>query len=295
MNILSSCLDILDGSTRSLSLLLVLVVIVRTVECRFVEVMQNACDWKGSGLPADLGEVKPIDFQCSAGHVRWTYPSGGLRFTLQLPSGGDFYGCLRADKHFGGSVIYIEEDGELRVLVTPKEKHVVQLTRCFRSRKGQVVLFMEGEPGNTYATAAGFRYDLEMVPPDLHKDAIEACRPCNATEMVMAYCTGDFAVRGTIAAVRNDEHLRETWLDISASKIFHQTTPLFEKRHSSRGHSGAISVSLHCGVRHGKGELMFMGERRLGIPVMKCAPRFKEWQRIRQQAMEEQWNDCSLD
>ncbi|XP_009889864.1 PREDICTED: protein FAM173A [Charadrius vociferus] len=41
-----------------------------------------------------------------------------------------------------------------------------------------------------------------------------ACRPCNDTEILMAICTSDFVIRGSIRSVSNDAELQESVIGV---------------------------------------------------------------------------------
>ncbi|XP_014662485.1 PREDICTED: meteorin-like protein [Priapulus caudatus] len=263
-----------------------------------VESLTTACDWRGSSpsTDPDLRLVKPIDLRCSEGYVQWVYPYGALRITLQQRAGRDFYGCIRADCDFRGALVYTMDGASLRVLLSPRDGEPLQRERCFHSQGGRVVLFMEAELGNNLVkrNTAGFRYDLNMRPPREDDESLEACRPCNSTELVAAFCRSDYAVRGSIASVTHHHSMLETRIGVKVAKIHHQVEPVFTTKRALRD-SVDIRVPLECQVKKGRGQFLFLGKIQLGLPRLQCAPRFKEWEIVRHRAVAEGWNDCSLD
>ncbi|XP_005054374.1 PREDICTED: meteorin [Ficedula albicollis] len=63
--------------------------------------------------------------------------------------------------------------------------------------------------------------------PAASPSAEGACRPCNDTEILMAICTSDFVIRGSIRSVSNDAELQESIIGVSATRIHRQKFPLF--------------------------------------------------------------------
>lgn len=59
-------------------------------------------------------------------------------------------------------------------------------------------------------------------------------------------------------------------------------------------HVGTLHLPLTCQVKHGSGEFVFMGRKRLGDAVLFCAPRLEEWQQWVQQAQNDGTAQCRL-
>lgn len=59
-------------------------------------------------------------------------------------------------------------------------------------------------------------------------------------------------------------------------------------------HVGTLHLPLTCQVKHGSGEFVFMGRKRLGDAVLFCAPRLEEWQQWIQQAQNDGSAQCRL-
>lgn len=60
-------------------------------------------------------------------------------------------------------------------------------------------------------------------------------------------------------------------------------------------HTGTLHVPLTCQVKHGSGEFVFMGRKRLGDAILWCAPRLEEWQQWMEQAKRDGTAQCRLD
>lgn len=124
--------------------------------------------------------VTPVYLRCYQGRVSWVYPRGGLRVVLRHgPTGKDFRGCVRVNPSFAGARIFAEDRRYLRELYSPGDGQPVRLARCFRSRYGQAVLYLEAAPPSISAAIglfpkylAEFSYDLEPVKPNTY-DPVE--------------------------------------------------------------------------------------------------------------------------
>uniref|UniRef100_A0A2K6SQ17 Meteorin, glial cell differentiation regulator n=1 Tax=Saimiri boliviensis boliviensis TaxID=39432 RepID=A0A2K6SQ17_SAIBB len=97
-----------------------------------------------------------------------------------------------------------------------------------------------------------------------------ACRPCSDAELLLAACTSDFVIHGTIHGVTHDTELQESIITVVAARVLLQTLPLFQRLTS-------IRTPLHCGVHPGPGTFLFMGWSRFGEAWLGCAPRFQEF------------------
>uniref|UniRef100_A0A8C3BTA3 Meteorin, glial cell differentiation regulator n=1 Tax=Cairina moschata TaxID=8855 RepID=A0A8C3BTA3_CAIMO len=121
-----------------------------------------------------------------------------------------------------------------------------------------------------------------------------ACRPCNDTELLMAICTSDFVVRGSIRSVSNDAELQESIIGVSAIRIHRQKFPLFQAGGRPGRAAGSIRTPLRCGVRPGPGTFLFTGWLHFGEAWLSCAPRYKDFQRIYEGARRRRQNPCEF-
>ena len=148
------------------------------------------------------------------------------------------------------------------------------------------------------------------------------------------FCSSDFVARGSISAIYNDAQLERTLLTVRATRVIRQASSVFQpvngrpaapkrRRRSPKfiaipskwkgmdgveedltaneldssedEHTGTLHVPLTCQVKHGSGEFIFMGRKRLGDPVLWCAPRLEEWQQWIQQAQMDGSAQCRLE
>ncbi|KAF6125765.1 meteorin, glial cell differentiation regulator [Phyllostomus discolor] len=81
---------------------------------------------------------------------------------------------------------------------------------------------------------ASFRFELREdgspeLPPQVHGLGEDgACRPCSDAEFLLALCTSDFVIHGTIHGVAHDTELQETVITMAAACVLNQTLPLFQ-------------------------------------------------------------------
>lgn len=117
------------------------------------------------------------------------------------------------------------------------------------------------------------------------------CRPCTNAELVRLYCSADFAARASVVSTENDVLLQQTKVTLAASKVFQQTTPVFSAKGKPQPEAlqneipeqhltGQLFMPLECGARAGPGEFMVLGTVRLGMPMLRCAPRIEEWGKV---------------
>lgn len=104
--------------------------------------------------------------------------------------------------------------------------------------------------------------------------------------------------RGFISSLFQNEAIQQTDLTIHSSDIMRDSEPkVFDHKiinENSTYYVGTISRPLRCGTKVGSGEFLFIGRWRLGIPILSCAPRFTEWEKIKQEAIESDNLDCLL-
>ncbi|CAG0895186.1 unnamed protein product [Cyprideis torosa] len=281
---------------------------------------EDSCDWKGSGFDSPSGRsVRPVYLRCSQGKVQWTHPRDALR--IQLRSGHrnkEFQGCIKVVSPFRGARIYVEGHRSLRPLASPQDPEPSSLPRCFMSRGGQAVLYLEADVGPSSPPSNGsqrqvvFHYDLETVQdPVAFGSGNEECRPCDSNELVQAFCNSEFVARGRIVSVTKDENMQRNNIQVIANHIFRQTgaaifsdnvqpspPPPSTQIPSSVGRQTA---TLHfpgsCSVRptlpH-EDEYVFMGRMKLGDPFIKCSATLSEWIRVMRKADDEGTAICAL-
>ncbi|XP_009707469.1 PREDICTED: meteorin-like, partial [Cariama cristata] len=120
------------------------------------------------------------------------------------------------------------------------------------------------------------------------------CRPCNDTEILMAICTSDFVIRGSIQSISNDAELQESVIGVSATRIHRQKFPLFQVGGQLGWPAGNIRTPLRCGVKLGPGTFLFTGWLHFGEAWLSCAPRYRDFERIYEGARRMRQNPCEF-
>ncbi|XP_075035213.1 meteorin [Mixophyes fleayi] len=280
---------------------------LHSVICSSVE---NQCNWRGSGLSLEPRSVEQVSLQCAEGTVEWLYPTGALRLSLvprqSLASPGPlprrFTACIKPTASFRGAQLYLEKDGILKLLLSEGLPAMRSRVHCFSWQPHQkVALFLQATPHQDISRRiSAFRYELRgdwdgRLALPLSKLSMEgACRPCNDTEILMAVCTSDFVVRGNIRTVVNDAELQQSVIGISATRVLRQKFTLFQPRGRSVKSHGDIRTPLSCGVKLGPGSFLFMGWVHFGDAWLGCAPRYKDFKRVYEEASEVHANPCEI-
>ncbi|XP_064171754.1 meteorin-like [Anguilla rostrata] len=265
----------------------------------FSSYSEDQCSWRGSGLSQPPGSVEQIALRCSEGSLDWLYPKGALRLALspRLPSpaagprgagpGGHITACIRPAESFGGAQLYLERGGVLELLAgdRPDPARPPGVLCVHRRPEEGVTLFLQATPHQDISRRiAAFRYELRGdwgTRPALTSDPVSgggACRPCNDTEILMAVCTSDFVVRGTIRSVSDDRDLQTSVIRVAASRVFRQKRVLFSGA-GRLAKAGEVRTPLSCGVRPGPGSFLFTGRVRFGEAWLGCAPRYRDFRR----------------
>ncbi|XP_054716975.1 meteorin-like protein [Uloborus diversus] len=264
--------------------------------------ISDECDWFGSGIDSSQGNsgVLPIYLRCKEGIIEWQYPRGALRIILRTGhSGKDFTACFKVLAHSSGATLYLEGHQSLRYLYGHgDESNSENEVKCYKSIGGQVALFLEAQMPQDSLKKEKIQFLYDLQP--LHEKAYSDCRPCTERELLYLFCTSDFAVRGSISALYQNELMQRTELTVRSSAIIRDSEPKVftptEKLYGNNTvYSGVIHRPLHCGTKVGSGEFLFLGRWRLGDPIISCAPRWTEWKKVRRKAVMSETLDCVLD
>ncbi|XP_007456852.1 PREDICTED: meteorin-like protein [Lipotes vexillifer] len=260
----------------------------------------DLCSWKGSGLTheAHRKEVEQVYLRCSAGTVEWMYPTGALIVNLRpntFSPSRHLTLCIKPLRGSSGANIYLEKTGELKLLVRDGDLGPGQAP-CFSFEQGG--LFVEATPQQDISRrTTGFQYELTSrhAGPDLHTLSAP-CRPCSHTEVLLAVCTSDFVVRGSIQDVTHEPAQQESAIHLNVSRLYRQKSRVFRPAPEGEGGGwrGRVSTLLECGVRPGRGEFLFTGHMHFGEAWLGCAPRFKDFQRMYRDAEERGLNPCEI-
>ncbi|XP_042308458.1 meteorin-like protein isoform X2 [Sceloporus undulatus] len=204
------------------------------------------------------------------------YPARALRVILEpnLSNAQHTTICIKPSNNFQGANIYVERDGQLHLLASP-QKDISRKTASF-----QYELF-----SNQSATG-----------PDLQKMAlVEAmCHPCNNMELLMAICSSDFVVRGSIQNVTHDSENHISQVDVNVQQVYRQKNRIFQQDKLTGEWRGTIKTLLQCKVKKGTGDFLFTGNEHFGEAWLGCAPRFKDFSAVYQRAREKGANPCEF-
>ncbi|XP_019503945.1 PREDICTED: meteorin [Hipposideros armiger] len=264
---------------------------------------EDRCSWRGSGLTQEPGSVGQLALACTEGGIEWLYPAGALRLTLGSPDSGarPRIACLRPVWPFAGAQVFAERaGGSLELLLA--EGPGPAGGRCVRwgPREGRA-LFLQATPHRDISRrVASFRFELREdghpeLPPQAHGLGMDGgCRPCSDAEFLLALCTSDFVIHGTIHGVAHNTELQESVITVTAARVLRQTLPLFQVGASGGPVQASIHTLLRCGVRPGPGTFLFMGWSRFGEAWLGCAPRFQEFSRAYAAAHADHLHPCEV-
>ncbi|XP_030063909.1 meteorin-like protein [Microcaecilia unicolor] len=259
----------------------------------------DLCNWKGSGLTHESHrkDVEQVYLRCSEGSVEWLYPTGALIINLKPNMLSSTYKhltvCIKPFKDSRGANIYLEKTGELKLLVQDGDSFPSKVY-CFGFDQGG--LFIEASPQlDISRKITGFQYELihQKAISDLHTMSAP-CRPCSDTEVLLAACTSDFVVKGSIGKVTDYADQQESIIDVNVEKLYRQKSKIFMPKKKPGGWVGQIRTLLECGVKPGEGDFLFMGRMHFGEPRLGCAPRYKDFQRMYREAKDKGINPCEV-
>ncbi|KAH0631814.1 hypothetical protein JD844_019648 [Phrynosoma platyrhinos] len=272
---------------------------------------EDQCSWRGSGLSQEASSVEQISLHCAEGSLEWLYPAGALRLSLfpRLPTGTTskenprrVTACIKSSSSFRGAQIYLERDGVLELLLSEADATAQPKVRCFSwLPKEKVALFLQSTLHQDISRRiAAFRYELRgnwnsrFSWPSRNLSMEGSCRPCNNTEILMAVCTSDFVIRGNIRTVTNDVESQESIISVSATRIHRQKFALFQPVGKYGKSTGSIRTLLQCGVKPGPGSFLFTGWLHFGEAWLSCAPRYKDFRHIYEDARQAHENPCEV-
>ncbi|XP_032316512.1 meteorin [Camelus ferus] len=264
---------------------------------------EDRCSWRGSGLTQEPGSVGQLALACAEGGIEWLYPAGALRLTLggSDPGGRPSIACLRPARPFAGAQVFAEREGGTLELLLAEGRGPAR-GRCVRwGPREHRALFLQATPHPDISRrVASFRFELredgrpELPPQAQGLGADGACRPCSDAEFLLAACTSDFVILGTIHGVTHDTELQESIITVAAVRVLRQTLPLFRIGGPGAQVQASIRTPLRCGVRPGPGIFLFMGWSHFGEAWLGCAPRFREFSRVYAAAHTNHLHPCEV-
>ncbi|XP_023794502.1 meteorin-like protein [Cyanistes caeruleus] len=233
------------------------------------------------------------------------YPARALRVVLEpnLASGQLTTVCIKPASDFQGASIYVERAGQLQLVVSEAEGARAQHVSCFSAHTPPgVTLFLQASPHRDISRrTASFQYELLSNQSSAGHDSkqmalFEAmCRPCDNMELLMAICSSDFVVKGSIQNVSHDSENRMSQVDVRVQKVYRQKNRIFQQEEGSGEWRGPIQTLLQCKVKKGGGDFLFTGNEHFGEAWLGCAPRFKDFMVVYQAARERGANPCEFE
>ncbi|NWX36971.1 METRL protein, partial [Notiomystis cincta] len=261
----------------------------------------------GSGLSREPRSraVEQVRLRCTEGSLQWMYPARALRVLLEpiLASARHTAVCIKPAGDFQGASVYVERAGQLQLVLSEAQGARPRRVSCFRAHSPpRVALFLQASPQRDLSRrTAAFQYELlgkqSAADPDLKKMAlVEAmCRPCDNMELLMAICSSDFVVKGSIRNVSHDSENHMSQVDVSVQKVYRQKNQIFQQEEGSGEWRGPIRTLLQCKVKTGGGDFLFVGNEHFGEAWLGCAPRFKDFMLVYQAARERGANPCEFE
>ncbi|XP_037328754.2 meteorin-like protein [Pungitius pungitius] len=250
-------------------------------------------------------DVEQVYLRCSQGSLEWLYPTGAIFVNLRPntePSSGHVAGlhvCIKPHPHSQGSHVYLEHDGELRMLLAEKDQ-ALGTVHCFRPAEG--ALFVEAVPqADISRRITAFQYELVSSQwpgahlfPYLHPGSV-TCKPCSDEDVLMAVCTSDFAGRGVFRGGTSGANDHSPAV-VTLSRLFRQKTRVFARGGArGRGWVGRINVPAQCSVQPGGDEYLLTGSVHFGDAWLGCAPRFRDFQKLYLTAQTAGGSPCEID
>ncbi|KAG8015199.1 Meteorin-like protein [Nibea albiflora] len=233
----------------------------------------DQCSWRGSGLSHESHrrDVEQVYLRCSQGSLEWLYPTGAIIVNLRPntePSSGHMAGlhvCIKPYTYSQGSHVYLERAGDLTLLLAEKD-HAQGTVHCFSLAEG--ALFVEAVPQTDISRRiTAFQY--ELVPsqgPGAH---------------MYPYLHSGSAGTGIFQGVTSgtSDHAPVV---VTLSRLFRQKSRVFAWS-GARGRrwSGRINVPAQCGVHPGGDEYLLTGSVHFGAAWLGCAPRYKDFLKLR--------------
>ena len=274
--------------------------------------INNICDWTESGLAEiqDLQVVTQLNLRCIRGQIHWSYPTGAIRITFQYyNSGNDFRACFKPSATSSGANIYKQTQNTLTMLVSLR-KHVVSLSGdsietlksdsskiyCFQSFGGKATVFLEAiQSYNSVKHVTHINYALEPLASELHTSRQDVCLPCNHTEVVWDFCTGDFVIKARmrLRTLHDDTISEETYFDLSISHVFRQRDNIFTPSKHSK-YAGTVVMPSRCHARKNTGHFLMTGNILLGKAHLSCATRYAYARQMAIEMTERGLNECDL-
>ncbi|KAL8175114.1 UNVERIFIED_CONTAM: hypothetical protein K2H54_013720 [Gekko kuhli] len=190
--------------------------------------------------------------------------------------------CIKSSSSFRGAQIYLERDGVLELLLSEADAALQPKVRCFSwLPKEKVALFLQSTLHQDISRRiAAFRYELR-----------------GDWNSRFSWPSGNLStevIRGNIRTVSNNVDLQESIIYVSATRIHRQKFALFQPVGKYGKSAGSIRTLLRCGVKPGPGSFLFTGWLHFGEAWLSCAPRYKDFCQIYEEARQAHENPCEV-
>ncbi|XP_066531236.1 meteorin-like protein [Hoplias malabaricus] len=259
----------------------------------------DQCSWRGSGLTHEghTRDVEQVYLRCSQGSLEWLYPTGAIIVNLRpntvSPAAGQLSVCIKPSRESSGTHIYLDRLGKLRLLLHEHQQAEGKV-HCFSIQEG--ALFIEAVPQRDISRKiTAFQYELVSHRPGVdHHSLSGSCQPCTDDELLLAVCTSDFVGRGSILGVKQEEE--QTSVAVTLSRLYRQKSQVFVSGGGrAKRFTGRVQMPRECGVRPGEGEFLFIGTVHFGEAWLSCAPRYRDFLKLYQDAQERGTNPCHIE
>ncbi|KAA0705332.1 Meteorin-like protein [Triplophysa tibetana] len=279
------------------------------VLCRIArsQYSSDQCSWRGSGLTHEghTRDVEQVYLRCAQGFLEWLYPTGAIIINLRpntmSPAASLLSVCIKPSKESSGAHIYLDRLGKLRMLLR-EEDQAEGKVHCFSIQEG--ALFIEAVPQRDISRKiTSFQYELVNHRPgaDPHslsgsvhpsamlralrnfKQFLRCCEFSNPSrqiwekvvmyaEVLLSVCTSDF--------VASTDRKRNVFVSGGGR---------------AKRWTGFVKMPSQCRVKPGDGEFLFTGTVRFGEAWLSCAPRYKDFLRVYQDAQQQGTNPSVID
>ncbi|XP_064180821.1 meteorin-like protein isoform X2 [Anguilla rostrata] len=262
-----------------------------------IKVAAGSSNFIGLTHEAHARDVEQVYLRCSQGSLEWLYPTGAIIVNLRpntaAQAAGPLSVCVKPAADSRGANVYLEKGGRLRLLLREQDQAPGRL-HCFGLQEG--ALFIEAVARRDISRKiTAFQYELfsGRQRPELHS-LTAPCQPCNDAEVLLAVCTSDFAGHGSIQGV--EEEAGQSAVAVRLSQLYRQKSKVFSSAGGrARRWVGRVKTPLQCGVRPGEGEFLFTGTVHFGEAWLGCAPRYKDFLKLYQEAVAQGTNPCHID
>ncbi|XP_041365000.1 meteorin-like protein [Gigantopelta aegis] len=272
----------------------------------------DQCDCTVGDSDDDRGitNVRP---RCSEGKITWSSSYGAIRLELRPIRPGEFKACILLHSHDVRTLVSRETvkytPGNYKTKTVEKKELTLSplLTVngsggrdgkevCATSSGDSVHLYIETvrTTEDTGLPRVTIYYDIEMTKSPLFYNPMDDCRPCTDKELIEAFCTSEFVVVGQMQNVVHSKADETSYIDVQVSHVVRQKDRIFTPSpRSSRDLEGTILTPSKCDVSLSSGHFLLTGRVRLGRPVLKCAPFYDQWLRIRDEAKQSGMMECA--